>query len=429
VSGLVVELLLVAVLVAVNAALSGSELALLSLRDGQVRRLEATHKWGPTLAGLVRDPNRFLATIQIGITLAGFLASATAAVSIAEVLAVPLEGVLGEAAQPVAVILITIVLSYLTLVLGELAPKRLAMQNAERWSLVAARPLEGIAWITKPAVWLLSASTDLVVRVFGSDPQRPRDEAADEELRSMVASSTRLGDHQQRIIAAAFEIADRPLRAVVRPRRSVVSVDASLPCREAAATLIAAGHSRAPVVHGDLDHIVGVVSLAQLVSGPGDELAAAHARPVRHLPETVAVLDALHVLQSAHQQLAIVVDEYGGTEGIVTIEDLLEELVGELYDDADPDLAAVRHEADGALVVRGSFPVHDLIDLIDLDVALAPATGDRPYTTVAGLVLAELGHIPEAAGESVTIDGWDLSVTEVNGRAITEVRLARRPSS
>lgn len=424
-SGLVLELLLVVVLVAVNAALSGSELALLSLRDGQVRRLERTHRRGPTLARLVDDPNRFLATIQIGITVAGFLASATAAVSIAEVLAAPLRGVLGEAAQPVAVVLITIVLSYLTLVLGELAPKRLAMQNAERWSLVVARPLDGMARITKPAVWFLSISTDLVVRVFGADPRRSRDEADDEELRAMVASSPRFTDHQQRIIGAAFEIADRPLRAVLRPRRSVVAIDADAPCRDAAATLIAAGHSRAPVVHGDLDQVIGIVSLAQLVGGDGCEPAAAHARPVHHLPETVTVLDALHTLQGARQRLAVVVDEYGGTEGIVTIEDLLEELVGELYDEADPDLASVRHEPDGALVLQGSFPVHDLIDL---DVTIAEDGPDTPYTTVAGLVLAQLGHIPETVGETVTVDGWDLSVTAIDGRAITEVRLARHPS-
>jgi len=422
-SGLAFELLLVAVLIALNAVLSGSELALLSLRDGQVRRLETSHRSGMTLAHLVRDPNRFLATIQIGITVAGFLASATAAVSIAEVLAAPL-GFLGEAAQPLAVVLITIVLSYLTLVLGELAPKRLAMQRAERWSLAVARPLEAAARFTKPVVWFLSVSTDLVVRLVGGDPQRPREEVDDEELRSLLATSTRFTEHQQRIISGAFEIADRPLRAVLRPRRSVVSIDAEAECTDAVAILIAAGHSRAPVVHGDLDRVVGVVALAQLIDRAGR--AGEHARPVQHLPETATVLDALHALQAAHQQLAIVVDEYGGTEGIVTIEDLLEELVGEIYDDADPDLAAVRHESDGSLVVQGSFPVHDLIDL---DVELAAARNDPPYATVAGLVLAELGHIPEVAGESVSVDGWDLSVTEVHGRAITEVRMVRRSRS
>ncbi len=206
--GVLPQLLLVAVLVLVNAAFAGSELALVSLREGQLRRLEIKGGAGKVLARLAREPNRFLATIQIGITLAGFLASAAAAVSLAEPLESPL-GFLGTAARPAAVVLVTLVLAYLTLVLGELAPKRVALQHAERWGLLAARPLAFLAKVTRPAVWLLSHSTDLAVRVLGGDPHRQREDVTEEELRDMLGAHDSFSSEQRTILTGAFEIADR----------------------------------------------------------------------------------------------------------------------------------------------------------------------------------------------------------------------------
>lgn len=413
-SGLVIELALVVVLVAVNAVFSGSELALLSLREGQISRLRAEGRRGTVLHRLLQEPNRFLATIQIGITLAGFLASATAAVSIAKVLTGPLS-FLGGAAEPVAIVVVTLLLSYLTLVFGELVPKRLAMQRSESWSLRVARPLDSLARLTRPIVWMLSRSTDLVVRLLGADPSATRDELDDDEIRALIATSMRFTPHQRRIISGAFEIAERRLRVVLRPRLAVIVLDAATPCADAAATLISTGHTRAPVVHGDLDHVTGIVSLADLVGH--DDTVGDHVRAARHLPESATVLDALHDLQSSRQQMAIVLNEYGGAEGIVTVEDLLEELVGEIYDDGDLDLLTVRREPDGSMVLPGSFPIHDLGDL-----GVALPSGE--YATVAGLVLRELGHIPEAPGERVSLPGWDLTVLAVEKRAIVEVRLS-----
>ena len=416
--GLLPQLALVAVLILINAALAGSELALVSLREGQLRRLESKGGAGQTLARLARDPNRFLATIQIGITLAGFLASAAAAVSLAEPLEEPL-GFLGNAARPVSIVLVTLGLTYLTLVFGELAPKRVAMQRAERWGLLAARPLALFSALTRPAVWLLSHSTNLAVRVMGGDPHREREEVSEEELRDMVGAHRAFSPEQRSIISGAFEIAERTLDEVMRPRRDVVVLSAGTSCADALEVLGTSGHSRAPVAEGaDLDRVVGIVHLRDLIGGGG---AAVRDRTsvATFLPESAQVLHALRDLQKARQQLAVVVDEYGGGAGIVTVEDLLEELVGEIYDETDRDVLGVEREADGAMVVPGSFPVHDLADVgVDLP------EGD--YATVAGLVLTALGRIPDKPGDRVEIDGWAATVLAVDHRAITRVRLSPR---
>lgn len=413
--GVLPQLLLVAVLVFVNAAFAGSELALVSLREGQLRRLEVSGGAGKVLARLAREPNRFLATIQIGITLAGFLASAAAAVSLAEPLEGPL-GFLGSAARPVAVVLVTLVLAYLTLVLGELAPKRVAMQHAERWGLLAARPLAFLAKVTRPAVWLLSHSTDLAVRVLGGDPDRQREDVSEEELRDMLGAHNNFSPEQRTILTGAFEIAERTLGEVLRHRRDVVVISAETRCDDATEVLVASGHSRAPVAEGgNLDRVVGVVHLRDVIGG-GDQPVRDRTGPTTYFPESVTVLHALRDLQKARQQLAVVVDEHGGGEGIITVEDLLEELVGEIYDESDRDILTVERQPGGGLVLPGTFPVHDLVDL-----AVELPEGD--YTTVAGLVLDALGYIPESPGASVTIGHWTATVVAVDGRAISSIRL------
>ena len=415
-SGIGPQLALVALLVLLNAAFAGSELALVSLREGQLQRLEGRGGRGAVLARLARDPNRFLATIQIGITLAGFLASASAAVSLSR----PLErrlAFLGDAAEAVAIVLVTLVLSYVTLVFGELAPKRVAMQKAEGWGLLAARPLAVLSSITRPAVWLLSASADVAVRLMGGDPTRQREDVTEEELRDLVASQRSFTEQQRTIIAGAFEISERHLHEVLRPRPEVVVLDADASCADGIEILITSGHSRAPVAErGDLDSVMGVVHLRDLIGGT--DAIRAHVSDVLVLPESVKVLDALRQMQVERQQLAVVANEHGGAEGIVTMEDLVEEVVGEIYDETDRDVLAVERQPDGSLVLPGRFPIHDLAD-----VGVELPTGD--YATVAGLILHLLGRIP-GGGETVIVDGWTATVVAVQAHAITKVRLTRR---
>ncbi|MEV4347779.1 hemolysin family protein [Actinoplanes sp. NPDC049596] len=416
------QIVLVVFLVLLNAAFSGSEMALISLRDSQLQRLERKSRTGATLAKLARDPNRFLATIQIGITLAGFLASASAAVSLAKPLTGPLS-FLGSAAEPVSIVLVTIVLTFFTLVVGELAPKRIAMQRAEGWALMVARPLDFLSTLARPVNWLLGKSTDLLVRLTGVDPNATREEVTTEEIRDLVTQQQEFTPEQRTIISGAFEIADRVLREILVPRRDVLVIPADLDAHDALAKLVAGGHSRAPVTGPmGLDDVLGVTHLRDLIDAHGP--VRDHMFDAIFLPESLKVSDAMLQLRGQRQQLAMVVDERGAIDGIITMEDLVEEVVGEIYDETDRDVQSVVRESDGALLMPGQFPIHDLPDVgIDIE-----RLEDADYTTVAGLVLAKLGHIPTAPGETVEIDGATAEITKVSGRAITEIRW-RRPAS
>jgi putative hemolysin len=411
--GVWLQIALVLVLVLVNAVFSGSEVALISLREGRLRRLDDQGGRGRLVARLARDPNQFLSTTQIGITLAGFLASAAAAVTLSGPL-VPLLDFLGGAAQPVAIVLVTVALTYVTLVVGELAPKRIALQRPEQWAMRAVRPLTVITALTRPVVWLLSRSTDLLVRLAGGDPSVQREAVTEGDVRDLVATEASFDPQHRTILIGAFKIAERRLRDVLVPRRDVVALSADLPVAEGVRMLVATTHGRAPVYRGDFDQVVGVAHLVDLVGAVGQ--VGERVRPALALPESLRVLDALRRLQTQRQTLAIVINEYGGTEGIVTVEDLLEELVGEIYDEFDTDSAGIRREPDGTVVLPGSFPMHDLADL-------GISLPEGPYATVAGLALQRFGRIP-GVGETVEVDGWRIEVLAVQKRAITRLRLA-----
>ena len=412
-SNLWFDLILVGALVGINAVLAGSEMAFVTLREGQLRHLAELGRRGERVAQLARDPNRYLSAVQLGITLAGFLASATAAVSISEPVA-NLLSPLGRSATPVAIAMVTVVLALLSLVFGELVPKRVAMQRSVGWSLAVGRPLSWFISLTRPIIVLLSWLTDGVVRAVGADPGRHRDAITEQEIVELVEAQPTLTVAQRRIVAGAIEIADRTLRQVLVPRNRTAVVDASTPTSEALDELRAAGHSRAPVVNGSLDHPVGQVHLRDLIDSVGN--AGDHIGPILAMPESLSVLEALRQLQSSRTQLAVVIDEHGGAEGIVTVEDLIEELVGEIYDETDRDLQTVQRYDTGELVLPGTFPIHDLRDLgIDLP------TGH--YVTIAGLILDRLGRLPEVA-DYILVDGYRIEVTGTDGRAISSARIS-----
>lgn len=421
-NGYLLDVALIGLLVLLNAAFAGSEMALISLREGQLNKLEREGgARGARLVRLARDPNRYLATIQIGITLAGFLASAAAAVSLAEPLVQTLD-FLGSAAKPVAVAGVTVVLAFVTLVLGELAPKRIAMQRALPWALKVARPLDLLSRISRPAVALLGASTNTVVRLCGGRPEAATDEVSQEELRDLVSGHQGLLAEQREIISSALELQDRILREVLVPRGAVLSLDSDVTAGEALAAMAGTGHSRVPVTRsGGLDDVVGVLHWSSLVSGAAAPVGTL-ATPALVLPETMRVSDALRELRSQRQQMAIVVDEYGAADGMVTLEDLLEEVVGEIYDETDTDTAGIEAAADGSFVLPGTFPIHDLVDL---GVAVDPRhTGE--YATIAGIVLKRLGRVPDLPGDVVELEGWSIVVLDVAHHAVTRVRLRPR---
>jgi len=411
---------LIAVLLLLNGVFAGSEIALISVREGQLRALERSGgRRERALVSLARNPNRFLGTIQLGIWLAGYLASATAAVTLAEPL-VPALGFLGGAAEAVAIASVTIVLAAVNIVVGELAPKRLAMQYSQRWALLVAAPLNKLASLSKPMVWMLGKATDVLVRLLGGNPDAATEQLSPAELQELVAVHRGLTPEQREVISGALEIHERVLREILVSRRQVVMLPSTMPVDAALTMLAESGHSRAPVVRSrDLDEVLGVVHLRDLLGDQPD--LAAVARPALQLPDSLPVSEALRRFKAEREPFAVVVDERGGVAGIVTLEDVLEEIVGEIYDETDRDVLSVRTLPDGSLVLPGSFPVHDLPDL-GVDLAETPRGN---YTTVAGLILVALGRIPDAAGDRVELANWTVEVTAVSRNAITEVRLIR----
>lgn len=411
------QLALVVLLVLVNAYFAGAELALVSLHAGQLQRLEGRGRRGRMVAQLAREPNRYLATVQVGITLAGFLASATAAVSLAEPL-LPAFEIFGDAAEGVAVVTVTLVLAFVMLVFGELAPKRLAMQEAERWALISAGPLSWLATVSRPVVWLLSEVTNVTVRAFGGRPEHTQPELTSGELRALVEAQRNVTPMQRRIVAGAFEASERTLADILLPRGEVVSIRADTSVGEARRTLADSGHHRAPVHRGELDDLIGVAHLVDLASAADGAPVEAQLRPAFVLPETANVLDALHRAQRERQKMILVTDEHGGIDGLVTVEDLLEELVGEIFEPYDEASPSVERTSEGALLLDGAYPIHDLVELgVDLP--------EGPYATVSGLVMDRLGRVPRR-GDEVDVGSWRLRVLAVRSNAVQRLRIDER---
>jgi putative hemolysin len=413
--------LLVLFFLLIGAFFAGSEIALVSLREGQVRALAGRGRRGEKVAALHADPNRFLAAVQIGVTLAGFLSAAFGASAFADDLQPVLEdrGLSEGAAYWVAFIAVTLVITYLALVISELAPKRLALQRAERFALLSAPALDRVARLSRPVIWLLSRSTDVIVRVFGGDPDATRGTISEEELRDIVAGHETLGREERQLIEDVFEAGERQLHEVMVPRTEVDFLDASMPVLKAVRLSSSNPHSRYPVVQGSHDEVVGFVHVRDLfapeVSGRSVRVGEL-ARPVKMMPGTKRVLSAMSEMRREGHHLAIVVDEYGGTDGIVTLEDLVEEIIGEIHDEYDVAEEPARSLVDGDLEVDGLLNLEDFEDRTSIELP------EGPYETVAGFVINELGRLPDL-DDSVEAVGHRFTVTELDGRRIARVRL------
>jgi putative hemolysin len=418
---------LVLLFILVGGVFAAAEIALVSLREGQVRQLATRGRRGAKVEKLAHDPNRFLSSVQIGVTLAGFLSAAFGAATLADDIVPVLTGwgLAQGLAEPLALVSVTLAISYFSLVLGELAPKRVALQRAESVALGLAPLLDRIATVSRPVIWLLSQSTDLVVRLLGGDPEATREQIGQEELREIVAANEALSPHERQLIADAFAAGDRQVREVMVPRTEVDFLDASTPVFRAVKIALANPHSRYPVVRGSQDDVVGFVHVRDLFN-PDVSTRSVHvgdlARPVTMLPSTKRVLPALSELRRSGSHLAIVVDEYGGTAGIVTLEDLMEELVGDIRDEYDVAAEATRRFRGGDVEVEGLLNLDDFAEETGLTLP------EGPYETVAGYIVSMLGHIP-SVGEWVVLDGHRLVVTGMDGRRISRVRVTREPEA
>ncbi|SEO69044.1 hemolysin family protein [Trujillonella endophytica] len=420
------DIVMVVVFVLIGGAFSGAEIALVSLRESQVRAMaENGGRRGRAVSRLLGDPNRFLAAVQVGVTLAGFFSAAFGASTLSEPLADVFRdrGTSEGLAGTLALVLVTLAISYLSLVVGELTPKRLALQRAEGFSLLVASPLDGIAKAARPVIWLLSRSTNVLVRLLGGDPRVAGEQISQEELRDLVAAHESLSSDERRLINEVFRAGDREVREVMTPRTEVDFLDAALTASRAARQITDSSHSRYPVAGRDQDDVVGFVHIRDLLMPhhPAGRAATVGdlAREVKRLPGTAGVLTALSEMRRESQHLAIVVDEYGGTDGIVTLEDLIEEVIGEIYDEYDEDVAP-----EPAQVPGGPQEVDGLLNLDDFAEHTDLHLPEGPYETVAGYVLSELGRLPEV-GDAVEVEGRRLLVLELDGRRIARLSVTR----
>jgi putative hemolysin len=428
VSDVWLSIVMVVVFVMIGGVFAGAEIALVSLRESQVRAMADTGRRGQAVQKLLSDPNQFLAAVQVGVTFAGFFSAAFGASTLSEPFAEWLRerGVSEGLAGTVALVLVTIAISYLSLVVGELTPKRLALQRAEGFALLVAAPLNAIAKLSRPIIWLLSKSTNVLVRLFGGDPKQSGEAISQEELRDLVAAHESLSSDERRLIDEVFRAGEREVREVMTPRTEVKFLEASMTASRAARLVADSNWSRFPVVGRDEDDVVGFVHVRDLFlpNHPAGRAATVGdlAREVKRLPGTAGVLKALSEMRRENQHLAIVVDEYGGTDGIVTLEDLIEEVIGEIYDEYDEEVAPEGRQPPG-----GPREVDGLLNLDDFAEVTGLKLPDGPYETVAGYVLAELGRLP-GVGDTIEAEGRTVEVLELDGRRISRLLVGPAPT-
>ena len=417
--------LIVLIFILIGGFFASAELALVSLREGQVQRLSTRGRRGRRLAIVAANPNRFLAAGQVGVTLAGFISAGFGGAEIAPMIAPYLvDWGMSEAwAGTVSFIAVTVVIAYLSLVLGELVPKRLALQRVESVALASAGTIDVIAKIFRPFIALLSVSTNAIMRVFGGDPHAAKEQISGEELRDLVAAHEDLSVEERELIDDVFAAGDRELREVMIPRTEVEFLDASMPIFKAVKAVADQPHSRYPVIRDSMDDIVGFVHVRDILAPDLAERSirvGEMVRPMTAFPGTKGVLSTLTEMRRLRQHLAIVEDEYGGTAGIVTLEDLVEELIGDIKDEYDLVQRPEAARSFGVTTVDGLLNIEDFADETGIELP------EGPYETVAGFVVSRLGEVP-GVGDEVIVDAHRFEVTELDGRRIARVRVTPVP--
>ncbi|MCO7202291.1 hemolysin family protein [Microbacterium sp. CnD16-F] len=416
---LALNIALVVVFVLVGGVFAATEMALVTLRESQINAIAARGKRGQKVAGLARNPNTFLSAVQIGVTVAGFASAAYGATSIAPSVAPLIEswGADPGLALTIATLILTLLIAYLSLVLGELVPKRLAIQRNAQFAYVVAPVLDGFAKVMRPVIWLLSVSTNALVRLLGGDPHKTGEEMTDEEVRDIVASHEGLPEDERRILEDVLSLRERQLSEVMRPRPDVTSLDDSATIGEAISAVHELPFSRYPVADTSIDDIVGFVHVRDLFEAAADAAAplSSIVRPIPYFPSTARVLPTLTKMRAEGHQIAVVVDEYGGTDGIVTLEDLVEEVVGEIFDEYDDAVAPVGDRE----IIDGRLNLQDFSEATGI--TLPRGASD----TVAGFVTERLGRLA-VVGDTIDVDGATIQVTAMDRRRIAEVRVTPR---
>lgn len=412
-------------LVLLNGFFSGAEMALISSRKTSLQeRADKGSKGALDALKVIEDPTKLLATIQVGITLVGFGASATATATLAQPLTEWLRGFgfawITSTASGLAIFLVTMAVSYVTLVLGELVPKRLGLVRAESFAILAARPVSIVERVLRPVVWFLNVSTNAVALLFGLKQDEMREGVSEEEIKMLVTEQGSLLEEEKRMIHEIFELGDTLVREVMVPRVDMMLLEDTETLSKVVDVMRGTGYSRIPIFHDDHDTVVGIAIIKDLigplVEGKGDDSVMGYVRKPVFVPETKGILPLLTEMQATRQQMVIVVDEYGGTAGLATTEDIVEEVVGEIADEFDPDNRYITRLSDDEYLLDGRLPIEDAQRLG------IPVEESEEYETIAGWMLAEMGRIP-AVGESLENEGATFRVQAMRRRRISRVRV------
>ena len=417
-------ILLVTSLILVGALFVAAEIALISLRESQIKQMATRGKAGMRVATLASNPNRLLAALQVGVTVTGFLSAALGAEKLGNYVIPWLEdlGLDTGPASTTSLIGVTLIIAYFSLVFGELVPKRLALFRTEQIALASAGVIGVIANLFRPIIWLLSHSTNIVLRLLGIDPKEQRAQISEEELLDLVAGHAALTDEERDIVEEVFNASERQVHEVMVPRTEVDFMDASLTVGKATALAIEKAHSRYPVVRGSSDEVIGFIHVRDLLDSsratPNSKILEL-TRNIMYLPGTKAILPALTEMRKQRQHLAIVLDEYGGTDGIVTLEDLVETLIGDIRDEYDSDEKEVSEESR-----TGDFEIDGLISLEDLSEQTGIDLPEGPYETASGFVMHYLGRIP-VEHDIVGVNGVRITVISMEGKRAGRLLISR----
>lgn len=421
-----VPIALVLFLIFLGSLFVAAEIALISLRESQVRQVALRGRRGAKVAKLHSNPGRLLAAVQVGVTLSGFLSAALGAEQLGRFVIPWLEdrGLSNSLANTSSLIGLTLIIAYISLVFGELAPKKLALFRAESIAMWSAGFIDFVANAFRPIIWLLSKSTDIVLRVVGVDPKEARSEMSEEELLDLVTGHAALSDEERDIVEEVFNASERQLHEVMVPRTEVDFIDGSLSITKAIAFASEKAHSRYPIVRGSSDEVIGFIHVRDLI-GPALENSQAKlqelSRNIMFLPGTKGVLPALTEMRAQRQHLAIVLDEYGGTDGIVTLEDLVECLIGDIRDEYDD------HEKDISVEnMTGDFELDGLVSLEELSEQADIEIPEGPYETISGYVMHSLGRIP-VVGDELQVSEISITVLSMEGKRVGRLLISRTP--
>jgi len=415
---------MIAALIVLGAIFVAAEIALVSLRESQIKQIATRGKRGAKVASVASNPNRLLATLQVGVTVTGFLSAALGADRLGDHFIPWLEsrGLSGDSASTASLIGLTFIIAYFSLVFGELVPKRVALYRTEQIAMYSAGFIDIVAKIFRPIIWVLSHSTSAVVRIFGIDPKEQRSQISEEELLDLVAGHAALTDEERDIVEEVFNASERQVHEVMVPRTEVDFMDASLTVGKAISLAIEKAHSRYPVIRGSSDEVVGFIHVRDLLDtslANNNAKIQELARNIMYLPGTKAILPALTEMRNQRQHLAIVLDEYGGTDGIVTLEDLVETLIGDIRDEYDTDEGDVSQESH-----TGDFEVDGLISLEDLMEETGIELPEGPYETASGFVMNFLGRIP-VVNDVVGVNGVRITVLSMEGKRAGRLLISR----